>query len=147
MRATRPIALFVFFLLFMANLPIRADLLIEQITPTWNRGQATSYLSTNLFLGGASLQITNAIAYSDTSGAARQDLTGLGGYITVANTQTAAVYAISSQVATSGTFCALIVLPANGYSDCGLWLTLTNSAGLSYTYHGDVRLYLRTPFK
>ena len=123
-----------------------ADLLLEQISPSWNRGQITSYYSTNTYLGGATIQVTNATAFSDSVGSAAQDLTGLGGYITVANTQTSAVYAVTSQIATSGTFSAVIILPTNGYNDCGMWLTLTNST-TKFTYKGDIRIYLRTPFK
>ena len=141
---------YLFFVVFASGFAIAlalADLLPDQISPSYNRGQPSLYYSTNNYLGGATLLVTNAIAYSDAAGAVPQDLTGLGGYLTVANVKTEAVFAITAQAATVGTFTAMISLPTNGYSDCGVWLTLTNAAGLSFTYLGENRLHVRKPYQ
>lgn len=124
-----------------------ADLTLEQISPTYARGDQSSYYSTNWYLEGAYIAITNCIAYSSVTNETAQDLTGLGGYFTIGNTRVSTQFAWTAQSASTGTVTAIIVLPTNGYSDCGVWLTLTNGLGQSYTYPGEKRLHLRTPFK
>ena len=124
-----------------------ADLLLEQISPTYNRGNSSSYYTTNSYLEGAYITITNCIIYSSSDNTATQDLTNLGGYFTVGNTRTSSNYNWTAQGASTGTVTATIRMPTNGLLDCGVWLTLTNATGQSYTYPGETRLYLRTPFK
>ena len=124
-----------------------ADLLLEQISPSYNRGDASSYYTTNSYLEGTYITITNCIAYSSVGNTATQDLSGLGGYFTVGNTRSSSNYTWTAQGASTGTVTATIRMPTNGLLDCGVWLTLTNAAGQSYTYPGEKRLYLRTPFK
>ena len=124
-----------------------AGLTPEQITLSYTRSQNTIYPSTNVFLTGSTLLLTNCTAYVADTGTA-QDLTGLSGYVTIANAQTSAAFPWAAQVAASGTFYSLVTLPTNAsYADCGVWLTLTNSAGVSMTYKGENRLHMRPPFK
>lgn len=123
-----------------------ADLLLEEISPTYARADASAYYNTNNYLEGAYVTITNCIVYSSATASTTQSMTGLGAYFTVGNTRTSATFNAYTQ-SVDGLLTAVIVLPTNGYADCGVWLTLTNAAGQSYTYPGEKRLYTRRPFK
>ena len=130
-----------------------ADLAPETLSLIWTRGEASSNLTGAAFLTGSTIQFTNCQALvsgavGTNTPAVAQDLTGLGGYLTVGNptlTNTPLTVAITADVATNGTFyTAAFSLPTfaqlggvAGYSaSFSAQLTLTNAAGSTYTYRG-----------
>ena len=132
---------------------------------TWTRG-ATNTTISGTYLCGSTIMLTNCTAnYTSTN--VVQDLTGLGGYVTVGNSVTGKTAAISIVNASSGTFwvasitipTALQLVPTNitytttmEFYDSPVpskvvtWqLTLTNSAGQAYIYRDDKTMTTRAP--
>ena len=149
--------------LLAAAFILRGELLPETIDGlTFTRGEADVAVS-GTFQTGTSLLLTNCVA-KGVAGAV-QDLTDLGGYVKIGNSVTSFSYAVSAQVATSGTWTATATIPTAAqliptnivYSTALKWLsatapstvctvelTLTNATGRVYTYSGGKLITTRS---
>ena len=142
-----------------------AELPLETIDGlTWTRG-ATNTVISGTFWTGSTISMTNCTA-NYTNGVP-QDLTGLGGYVTVGNVATSKTAAITVVNAASGTFwvasctipTAIQLVPTNytyttasAFADSAwpsttvTWqLTLTNNTGRTYIYRDDKTMALKSP--
>ena len=152
-------------------------LMPETIALSYTRPAPSYYVNTNIYLTGSTVLFTNCTAYqsgmvsytpsnvvvgpitnvvivtNDTR--VVQDLTGLSVLLRAGNTVTNFSYNCSLDNATGGTFWVQAQLPTStqlvldptALGNLRIQCTLTNAAGLSYSYRGDQYLYIRTPLQ
>ena len=105
----------------------------QALTGTTN----TAAVDTNVYLMGTTYLCQSNKVFA--ANGAAQDLTGLGGFITVGAVESNIAYAITTGVATGGVFDCQFTTPiwtAYAGEMCGLQLTLTNASGTIVTYRG-----------
>jgi hypothetical protein len=116
---------------------MHAGLTPDTFSLSWYRTNVTDAVDTNVYLMGTSYLLQSNEVFS-ASGAA-QDLTGLGGFVTVGASESNIAYAITADVPTGGVFDCQFTTPIwSAYAGemCGMQLTLTNAAGTIVTYRG-----------
>ncbi|MEI6210306.1 MAG: hypothetical protein WCR06_01645 [bacterium] len=139
---------------------LRADLVPDVVSATWIRGESSAAVP-GVFPAGSTVRFTNGVICAasgvGTNAPTVQDLTGLGGFLTLGGlswTNPFPTVAVVAQVATAGTFCATLTLPAwsnlvwqpgSMVALCPVQLTLTNAAGVRVVYPGVKQLTVLRP--
>ena len=114
-----------------------AGLTPDVFSLTWSRTGVTQtvFAPTNFLMGTSYLLQSNAVQNAI---GAPQDLTGLGGFVTVGATESNIAYSITIDN-TNGIFDCAITTPVwKAYSGelCSMQLTLTNNSGTIVTFKG-----------
>ena len=116
---------------------MHAGLTPDTFSLSWYRTNVTAAVDTNVYLMGTTYLCQSNKVFA--ANGAAQDLTGLGGFITVGAVESNIAYAITTDVATGGVFDCQFTTPiwtAYAGEMCGLQLTLTNASGTIVTYRG-----------
>lgn len=140
---------------------VRAGLEPDRVSVTWVRGEASAAVP-GVFLAGSTVLFTNNVACAaaavvPTNAPTVQDLTGLGGFLTLGGvswTNAFPTAAVVAQVTTNGSFSATLTLPVwsnlvwqpgSMVAVCPVQLTLTNGAGVRVVYSGVKQLTVVRP--
>ena len=146
--------------LLLAGL-VRADLPSAAVSVVWTKGEDSAGVP-GLFWAGSSVPFTNCVVYAaqavGTNAPTVQDLSGLGGFLTLGGVSWTNAFPTAPVViltATSGTFAANLTLPAwsnlvqqagSAVTLCPVFLTLTNTTGGRFAFPGSKVLTVARPW-
>lgn len=108
----------------------------QSCTVTNIRQEADGYISSYEYFQNQTLLFTNCVAFSDSSGSVRQDLTGVAVIVKLGNSTSCSTNVATAQVATNGTWWLTLTLPTNNAAPTVV-VQLTNSATV-YTYPSKI---------
>lgn len=134
----------------LATLEAAAGLSPETIAVAFNRDEGETYANTNTYISGTTLLFTNCTAL--VSAGVTQDLTDVFVVLRIGNDKTNYTYAASSSSPTNGSFYGLVTIPTHAAlvvpveveTQVRVQCTLTNAAGVSFTYRGSKLLTVRS---